>query len=320
MARLGRYIDDNFRISDAYIEKQRLILKDIFPENSSNDSIRLSLKEFIIDRWLKHFHTLIINEQIEVQKNLIIEEGDIYLSKSLTTLLLNVIDKHLMLLIQEVYNPVTFKKELEIEHAAYYINRMSNRTPVLNGNWVSENTNPKKLLLKINDDLFSILSNSSLLHKIELGRNNPFILGLKDSKEYLKTVLDYGTSENALYLTKENELIIEANEIIKLKGLLDGLIWDEGIKDEDFISYWRLGAKSKYLPIKKGMQTSFIFVLYSYYIDNITTPAKFSQAQLEETFNITNIKSLKQRIKTNSFNIRRVKDILKTPKYDLKKQ
>ena len=50
---------------------------------------------------------------------------------------------------------------------------------------------------------------------------------------------------------------MESQEILKLKELLDGFVWHAGTTDEDFISYWRFGKKSKYLHIKDGMVTTF---------------------------------------------------------------
>ena len=171
---------------------------------------------------------------------------------------------------------------------------------------VKNHPQPGVILQYYNEQIYDLVDNKKLLKKLEKKIKKDFIDHLSSSIGYLKI-------KSLASNPTENALIIEPDAIMKLK-IFDGILWDAELNEEDFISFWRLGKKLRYLPIKKGMTSAFLFLLFSYHKSSAT------HAELECAFNLKDIKGKKSKINSNSLMCRNIKSIFGQPKFALKQQ
>jgi hypothetical protein len=196
-----------------------------------------------------------------------------------------------------------FNQATEFEERAFIVN-LNSLIIEHHHKRVKTHTQPALILQQYNEQLYDIINNKSLLKKLKKRQKNAYLKHLTNSIQYLEI-------RSLANNPKQNALIIDASEIVKLKKF-DGLLWESGLQEEEFISFWRLGKKSTYLPIKKGMISPFLFLLFAYYKPIGT------YSDLEMAFNLTDIKGKKSKINLNTPSCKKIKLLNGQPKYALK--
>lgn len=306
-----KYLTDSLVFTGELIEKYRLV-KYPLQEDSENyvleelNELFVRGAKYLIERFetqlleaikaLPDNSQYMVGEKLQIPKNFVPHEV-------LHSYMINQLNHFFKNEIGGYTNFEEFHAETENEETAFFIN-LNSLIIEYHSKKVKENKEPQKLVLKLSEEYYDLKQKPDLLKKLDGGKKNLYVKHLKNSRNYLRDKVLTGNKNS------KEKLIIDGNEILRIKPFFEGLIWEKGINEEEFLSYWRLGRKTKYLPIKNI--NAFIFLLFSYY-DNI------KNIEVSEAFDIKTLNQKKTKIRRNTQSSKNVIKLMGQPKYSLNK-
>jgi hypothetical protein len=292
------YILDDFEITDEYFCQFRVIhgISDDIPTTDLYFNIANDLLSYLRDikDSMRNIFVPSLNSWVHASNQYVILSP-----KQFKKFSLNIANLYLRASVAKDYDGVMFQEEFTTEIAAYYLNTISDILPLVPLYDVDMSSDSKALLNVLNANNHFVLSNRDLLAKIDGGRQNPLLLSHQHDIMYL-------TAKIVSHTPIQTKFIIPAPDIARLQPIFNNFLWEEDNDFSDFLQYWRLGKKVAYLPIKARMTSAFIFLLKECF-----DVSQYTDAIIEETFNLKAIKSKRAKFKVNTESARRVKELMR---------